>query len=133
MHERKEGTLKSGHSGKKVTSLKAMYKGLSQTEKVAFRKIFENQAEELVSATSRAMYDSIKAAIKNKTFTLAKVPVTQRANLREFLTNIIVTAGIFGGAIEYQRQQAEAEVDRMLAEMKETNSKIAKEMVPPKD
>jgi hypothetical protein len=95
-----------------VEALKTAYIGFSQAEKVAFRKIFSNQSEELMRATSKAFYLEIKEALTKKTLSLSKIPVTQRKSIREFFFNVMVTAGVFGGSLLYINREA----DRMARE-----------------
>lgn len=113
-------------SCKDVEALKAVYAGFSQAERVTFRKIFSNQSEELVKATSQGLYNQIKEAIANKTFTMAKVPVMQRKALKEFFFSLVVSAGVIGGGIEYERREAERMYNEAMAQM-------VHDVVPPKD
>jgi hypothetical protein len=93
-----------------IRELKAVYKGFTEEEKIAFTKIFSNQSDKLVKATSKAFYDKLALAVKNGNLSLSKIPLTQRKHLREFLFQLVTSIGITGAAVKIR-------VDQMMRQM----------------
>jgi hypothetical protein len=100
-----------------ITALETTYAGLSSVEKIAFRKVFSNQSQEIVRATSRTFYNRIRVALKQGTFKMESIPIAQRKSVRELLFQLMVTGGVFGGSLVYINKEA----DRMMAEMEKQN------------
>jgi hypothetical protein len=72
---------------------------LNDQEKLIFTRVFSNQKDVIIKATSKTLFDSLYKAFKEGSLELTKIPVAQRTQWKDFVYQLAISAGIVTGAV----------------------------------
>jgi hypothetical protein len=110
-----------------VDELKVAFNSFSEQEKILFTKVFSNQKQDLVKNTSKFFYDRVRVAVKNGSINLAKIPMKQRQQWKEFLSQLGATAGISATVVAYQVNQMMGEAEQLVDAVSNLENRLENE------